>query len=93
MLNVQKDINKNADGDPTKTVVPVPTTERRFSVAQTTDKMGITTGGTIVRAFWWGLVLGAGVMVGIGMWKNKINISYTKQADAYLVFLSVKLRF
>lgn len=77
-MNFQRDIVKKAEGDDVKTVIPVSAPERRFSLAQTTDKMGITTGGTLVRAFWWGLVIGAGVMVGIGMWKNKINISYTK---------------
>ncbi len=79
-MNYRKDIVKKAEGEEKiiKTVVPNGAAERRFSIAQTTDKMGITTGGQLVRAFWWGLVLGAGVMVGIGMWKNKINISYTK---------------
>jgi len=78
-MNIQRDIVKKAEGTAAATVVPVPTaTDRKFSVAATTDKMGITTGGTLVRAFWWGLVLGAGVIVGLGMYKNKINISYTK---------------
>ena len=78
-----KDISRNAAGTETvvKTVIPtngaVPTT-RKFSIAQTTDKMGITTGGAIVKGVWWGLVIGAGAMLALGMWKNKINISYTK---------------
>lgn len=81
VTNVKKDIIERAEGTiETKTVVPVNGTvrERKFSIAKTTDKMGITTGGALVKGFWWGLVIGAGVIVGIGMYKNKINLTYTK---------------
>lgn len=78
-MNYQRDIVKKAEGDVDPTVVVTPkATDKRFSLAPTTDKMGITSGGKLVRAFWWGLVFGAGIIVGIGLWKNKINISYTK---------------
>jgi hypothetical protein len=78
------DILRNADGTPAETVdvvnetvAPQPT-EKKFSLAATTDKMGITTAGQLSRAFFWGLFVGAGVVMGIGLWKDKISISYTK---------------
>jgi len=78
MVNTRKDIVRKAEGE-AKTVIPTNgLTERKFSLTQTTDKMGVTTGGKIARGFLWGAVIGAGIIVGIGMWKNKINISYTK---------------
>lgn len=76
--NSSNDIIKKATGDvPTQSSV---VGERKFgaAVAATTDKMGITTGGALARGFIWGLVIGAGVVMGIGLWKDKISFTYSK---------------
>jgi hypothetical protein len=78
-VNPKKDVMRSATGE----TVPVPTTntvvsEKKFSLSNTTDKMGITTAGSIAKGFIWGLVIGAGTLLAIGMWKDKINISYNK---------------
>ena len=75
--NANNDIIRKATGE-TTTVPVVP--ERKFGakVAATTDKMGITTGGALARGFIWGLVIGAAVVMGVGLYASKINISYTK---------------
>lgn len=72
----QRDIIRRVGGEVTNNeVIP---NERKFSFSATTDKMGITTGGAIAKGFIWGLMIGAFVVLGIGMWKDKISINYSK---------------
>lgn len=72
----QRDILRRANGEVANNeVIP---TEKKFSFSATTDKMGITTGGAIAKGFIWGLMIGAFVVLGIGMWKDKISINYSK---------------
>ena len=78
------DILRNADGTPVEgtevidnAAVVEPTT-KKFSLASTTDKMGITTAGQLSRAFFWGLGIGVIGMFALGYWKDKISITYTK---------------
>ena len=80
------DILRHADGEVVEPIVTDETTQqaaitptnKKFSLAATTDKMGLTTAGQLSRAFFWGLFIGAGVVMGIGLWKDKISITYTK---------------
>jgi hypothetical protein len=72
----QRDIIRRVGGEVTNNeVIP---NGNKFSFSATTDKMGITTGGAIAKGFIWGLMIGAFVVLGIGMWKDKISISYSK---------------
>jgi uncharacterized membrane protein len=73
------DIIRKSNGE--TQVVPVDNAvigERKFSLAGTTDKMGITTGGAIAKGFIWGLMIGAFAVMAVGMYAGKINLSYSK---------------
>jgi len=74
--NSQNDIIRKGTGDVVAddTVVG----ERKFSLTATTDKMGITSAGSVAKGFIWGLIIGAAVVMGIGLYANKINLSYSK---------------
>jgi hypothetical protein len=76
----KNDIIRKAEGGQTEVVPTNNETfgERKFSLAGTTDKMGITTGGAIAKGFIWGLVIGAFAVLAVGMWKDKISINYSK---------------
>ena len=77
------DILRNAEGDIDDAPIVIdkaiiaPTT-KKISFAGTTDKMGLTTDGSLTRTFFWGVVLGAAAIVALGFWKDKINLSYSK---------------
>lgn len=78
--NPRRDVIKNATGVATPEngdVVNVPTT-KKFSVAATTDKMGITTGGAITKGFIWGGLIATVVLLGVGMYTKKISLNYVK---------------
>ena len=60
------------------TAKPTVLKEGENFIVKTTDKVGITTAGRLTRTFFWGLVIGAGAIMALGMWKDKISISYTK---------------
>ena len=79
------DILRHADGKETAVednvglpTSPVGAEENKNFIVKATDKVGITTQGRLTRTFFWGLILGAGVVLAVGMWKDKISINYTK---------------
>jgi hypothetical protein len=77
----QKDIIRRADGTtvPTTVVTDGSTVgERKFSLSGTTDRMGITNAGSVAKGFIWGLIIGAGIVMGIGLYANKISFNYSK---------------
>lgn len=80
-VDVKKDVIRNANGTTTSTVVPTNQTivkEKKFSVAATTDKMGITTAGKLTRSFFWGAALATIAIMVIGARTKKITLNYTK---------------
>ncbi len=50
----------------------------KSGVTNTTDKVGITTAGSLTRTFFWGLAFGVVGILALGYYKDKISISYSK---------------
>jgi hypothetical protein len=75
-MNTNRDILKKADG--TTEVIPVNNEvigERKFSLAGTTDKMGITNAGRVTKGFIWGAMI---VVLGIAIlqWTGKAEMKF-----------------
>ena len=83
MKDPRKDILRNLAGDAATTV---PVTEEKGTILTnvkssfiaTTDKMGVTTAGSLTRTFFWGAAIGMGAMLAVGIWKDKITFTYSK---------------
>ena len=84
MKNAKNDILRSLTGEQSTTEAPVGTKEgtilgtAKASFIGTTDKMGITTAGSLTRTFFWGAALGIGAMLAVGIWKDKITFTYSK---------------
>lgn len=81
-MNGKKDVFKKAEGDkPTTVTNPTNGTtvsEKKFSITNTTDKMGITTAGAVTKGVWWTLVITSFIWLGIGLYMKKISLTYVK---------------
>lgn len=84
MKNAKNDILRSLTGETTTGETPV--TEEKGTVLNnvkssfiaTTDKMGVTTAGSLTRTFFWGAAIGIGAMLAVGIWKDKITFTYSK---------------
>lgn len=84
MSRSKKDILRSLTGEESVVETPIvnePTSvlsKVKTSITGTTDKVGITTNGSLTRTFFWGLVIGITGVMALGYWKDKISIHYSK---------------
>ena len=84
MKNAKNDILRHVTGE-TSSSTTAPVEENgtvlrnvKSSFIATTDKMGVTTAGSLTRTFFWGAAIGIGAMLAVGLWKDKITFTYSK---------------